>query len=130
MALISYTQVVYTDDTRASLLYWMIVGTHFINSSKNDVNTFIDVTVFGINSHKLLLRAPSTNEVTAKSALINGAEKLCIARQESFTTATDHLMENLQTVLESFRQTIKQDKNVEIAYRLSFSGGGGAISLS
>ncbi len=130
MALISYDQVVYTDDTRSSLLYWTIVGAYFINGSKNDINTFVDVAIFDVDSHKLLLRAPGTDEVIAKSALINSSEKLRIARQGSFDTAIDNLAVNLETELSSFTKRIKKDKSVEISYRPGFSGGGGAMSLT
>ena len=128
IALISYDQVVYTDDTRASILYWTIVGAYFINGSKNDVNTFVDVAVFDVNSYKLLLRAPGSNEVIAKSALINSSEKLRVARQKSFTEATIDMTANLQIELEIIKDKIKQDKSVQIAYRPGFSGGGGALS--
>ncbi len=128
MALISYDQVVYTDDSRASLLYWTIVGAYFINGSKNDINTFVDVAIFDVDSHKLLLRAPGTDEVIAKSALINSSEKLRIARQGSFDTAIDNLSANLEIELASFKERIKKDKSVEISYRPGFSGGGGATS--
>lgn len=128
MALISYDQVVYTDDTRASLLYWTIVGAYFINGSKNDINTFVDVAIFDVESHKLLLRAPGTDDVIAKSALINSSEKLRIARQGSFDAAIGNLSTNLETELSSFKERIKKDKSVEISYRPGFSGGGGSIS--
>ena len=127
IALISYDQVIYTDDTRASILYWTIVGAYFINGSKNDINTFVDVAIFDIESHKLLLRAPGTDEVIAKSALINSSEKLRIARQKSFATAIDNLSINLDAELTSFKERIKKDKSVEIAYRPGFSGGGGSM---
>ena len=127
MALVSYDQVVYTDDTRVSLLYWTIVGAYFINGSKNDVNTFVDVAIFDVKSHKLLLRAPGTDEVVAKSALINSSEKLRVARQNSFATAINNLSENLEVELTNFKERIKQDKTVEIAYRPGFAGGGGSM---
>ena len=127
MALISYDQVVYTDDTRASLLYWTIVGAYFINGSKNDINTFVDVAIFDVASHKLLLRAPGTNDVIAKSALINSSEKLRVARQGSFDAAIENLSTNLETELSSFKERIKKDKSVEISYRPGFSGGGGSM---
>lgn len=127
MALVSYDQVIYTDDTRASLLYWTIVGAYFINGSKNDINTFVDVVIFDVKSHKLLLRAPGTDEVVAKSALINSSEKLRVARQNSFATAINNLSDNLEVELTNFKERIKQDKTVEIAYRPGFTGGGGSI---
>lgn len=111
MALVSYDQVVYTDDTRASLIYWTIVGAYFINGSKNNVNTFVDVAIFDIESHKLLLRAPGTDKVIAKSALINSSEKLRVARQNSFATAIDSLSENLEVELASFKERIKNKQN-------------------
>ena len=128
IALISYDQVVYTDDMRSSILYWTVVGAYFINGSKNDINTFVDVAIFDTNSHKLLLRAPGTDKVIAKSALINSSEKLRTARQTSFTNATLNMTENLQLELEKFKENIKQDKSVAIKYRPGFSGGGGVIS--
>lgn len=127
MALISYDQVVHTDDTRASLLYWTIIGAYFINGSKNDINTFVDVAIFDVESHKLLLRAPGTDEVIAKSTLINSSEKLRIARQESFDTAIENLSSNLETELTGFKDRIKKDKSVEVSYRSGFSGGGGSM---
>lgn len=128
IALISYDQVVYTDDMRSSILYWTIVGAYFINGSKNDINTFVDVAIFDVQSHKLLLRAPGTDQVIAKSALINSAEKLRIARQKSFNLAIENMTENLGNELTLFKQRIKQDKSVEIAHRPGFSGGGGSMS--
>ena len=41
VALISYDQIVYTDDMRSAILYWTIVGAYFINGSKIDINTFV-----------------------------------------------------------------------------------------
>ena len=102
IALISYDQVVYTDDMSSAILYWTIVGAYFINGSKNDINTFVDVAVFDTNSHKLLVRTPGTDEVIAKSTLINSAEKLRIARQESFAKAIDNMTLNLGEELTSF----------------------------
>ena len=128
IALISYDQVVYTDDMRSAILYWTIVGAYFINGSKNDINTFVDVAVFDVNSHKLLLRAPGTDEVFAKSTLINSAEKLRVARQESFANAIDSLTVNFEIELASFKERIKEDKSVEILYRPGYSGGGGSMT--
>lgn len=128
IALISYDQVIYTDDMRSSILYWTIVGAFFINGSKNDINTFVDVAIFDIQSHKLLLRAPGVDKVIAKSTLINSAEKLRKARQSSFTNAIDNLSMNLETELISFKERIKQDKSVDISYRAGFTGGGGSMS--
>ena len=60
IALVSYDQVVYTEDTAASLLYWTIVGAYVIKGSSNDVDTFVDTAVFEVASRKLLFRAPGT----------------------------------------------------------------------
>ncbi len=128
IALISYDQVVYTDDMRSAILYWTIVGAYFINGSKNDINTFVDVAVFDTKSHKLLVRAPGTDKVIAKSTLINSAEKLRLARQNSFTNAIDNMTLNLNDELTKFKERIQEDQSVEIVQRAGYSGGGGSLS--
>lgn len=50
MALVSYDQVIHTDDTKASLLYWTIIGAYIIKGSQFDTATFVDTAVFDINT--------------------------------------------------------------------------------
>ena len=123
IALVSYDQVVHTDDTKASIFYWTIVGAYLIKGSKNDVQTFVDTAVFDTKTHKLLLRAPGINKIEATSTLINSVEETRKNREKSFEFAMDDMVKNLDTELTSFKERIKQDKSVTITKSAGYGGG-------
>ncbi|MDH4259478.1 MAG: rhombotarget lipoprotein, partial [Gammaproteobacteria bacterium] len=54
MALVSYDQVAHSDETKASFLYWTVVGAYMIKGNKNEVQTFVDTAVFDVPTRKLL----------------------------------------------------------------------------
>ena len=75
IALVSYDQVAISEDTKASILYWTIVGAYFIKGSQHDVQTLVDTAVFDIETritsynvcYTKLLRAPhSPSRETAR----------------------------------------------------------------
>lgn len=123
MALVSYDQVVYAEDTKASLLYWTIVGAYFVKGSRNDVQTFVDTAIFDVKTHKLLLRAPGVDKIVAISTLINSAEEVRKNREQGFEKAIDHMIANLDTELAAFKDRIKQDKSVTTTRGESYGGG-------
>jgi len=123
MALVSYDQVTHVDDTKASILYWTVVGAYFVKGSKNDVQTFVDTAVFDVKTHKLLFRAPGVNRVEATSTLINSPEKMRSARENSFTLAMNDMTGNLHKELDRFKDRIQKDKSVTISGREGFSMG-------
>lgn len=128
IALVSYDQVVHGDDTRASILYWTIVGAYFIKGSKNDVQTFVDTAIFDLRSRQLLLRAPGSNTVVASSTLVDSARAMREAREESFTLAMQDMAKNLDRELDRFKERIKQDRSVTVSHRQGY-GGGGALDI-
>lgn len=130
IALVSYDQVVHSDDTKASILYWTIVGAYLVKGSKHDVQTFVDTAIFDVRTHKLLFRAPGIDTVVATSTLINSAEEMRKARENSFNNAMANMTQNLGTELDSFRERIKADKTVTITTRAGYTGGGGALGLT
>lgn len=130
IALISYDQVAHVDDTKASILYWTIVGAYFVKGSKNDVQTFVDAAIFDINTHKLLFRAPGVNKTEDRSTLVNSPEEVRKSREESFNLAMDDMTTNLKTELDSFQERIKKDKSVTISHREGYTGGGGAVDVA
>jgi rhombotail lipoprotein len=128
IALISYDQVVHTEDTRASILYWTIVGAYFIKGSKNDVQTFVDAAIFDVKSRKLLFRAPGIDRIEARTTLVESPEETRKARERSFDNAIASMTVNLDKELEAFRERIKTDKSVTITQRPGTGrGGGGAL---
>lgn len=124
MALVSYDQVAHADDTKASILYWTVVGAYFIKGSKNDVQTFVDTAIFDVNTHKLLFRAPGINTIEGTSTLINSAEQMRLSRKKSFSLAMEDMSKNLEQELDAFKERIKQDKSVTITHRAGYGGGG------
>ncbi|HUT40121.1 MAG TPA: rhombotarget lipoprotein [Gammaproteobacteria bacterium] len=130
MALVSYDQVANSDDNKASIFYWTIVGAYLIKGSDTDVQTFVDTAIFDINTHKLLFRAPGVHREASSTTLVGSGKQLREAREQSFAAAMADMTGNLETELDSFRERIKQDKSVTVSYRDSYRGGGGAFDLA
>lgn len=130
MALVSYDQVVHADDTKASILYWTIVGSYFIKGSVNDVQTFVDTAIFDIKTHKLLFRAPGINKIESTSTLINSAEAMRKSQEESFALAMDDMTQNLDMELKIFKSRVHEEKIATVTYKPGFfSGGGGTFGM-
>ncbi len=128
MALVSYDQMAYVDDTRLSILYWTVIGAYTVKGSKNDIQTFVDTAIFDVKTNKLLFRAPGINNIAAKSTLIDSAEHLRKAREDSFALAMSDMTGNLSTELDRFKEDIKANETVIITHHQGY-GGGGAFGL-
>ena len=127
MALVSYDQVVSTEDTTASFLYWTIIGAYLVEGSQNDVQTFVDTAVFDIQTRRLLFRAPGLDKYTSKSTLVGAAEELRETRTQSFSQAMNNMSENLAIELDKFEFRIKEDPTVaQVTPQEGY--GGGALS--
>jgi len=130
IALVSYDQVVASDDTKSSILYWTIIGAYFIEGSKNDVQTFVDTAVFDITSRRLLFRAPGIDTSTRRSTLVESNEELREERVESFDRAMADMTVNLQSELERFETKLRDDPTVaQVDHSGMGGGGGGAFSM-
>lgn len=129
IALVSYDQVVYSEDTTASILYWTIVGAYVIKGSTNDVHTFVDTSVFDIASRKLLFRAPGTDRIEGKSTLVGVAETTRKAQEAGFDHAMAGMTKNLEEALDKFVVRVKKERVAEVSYRPGYSGGGGPLGL-
>jgi rhombotail lipoprotein len=125
MALVSYDQVANTDDNKASLLYWTIVGAYVIEGTNQAVQTFVDTAVFDVPTHRLLFRAPGINRRESSSTLVNMQEELREAQTSSFNAAFDDMNRNLTAELGRFRERIKTERVATVTQR----GGGGAVGL-
>lgn len=124
IALVSYDQVVSSEDTTASFLYWTIIGAYVIKGSQNEVQTFVDTAVFDIPTHRLLFRAPGLDKDSSKSTLIGLPEEVREARMESFERAMANMTTNLATELDRFELRTKEDKSVA-----TVTGGSAGLSL-
>ena len=130
VALVSYDQVVATDDTRSSIMYWTIIGAYFIEGSRNDVQTFVDTAVFDLATRKLMIRAPGIDKATQKSTLVESSQELREARSASFDRAMEDMTTNLQDELDRFELRLKEDPTVAKVDSSAMPGGGGAFGLA
>lgn len=125
IALVSYDQVQFTDEGLLSLTYWTLVGAYVVSGEKNDTSTLLDTAVYDIQSKKMLFRAPGTSNVKGSSTPINLSEELRIDSIKSFEEATENMVANLNTELNSFKDKIKQNpEHVKVVHREGYTGGG------
>lgn len=130
IALVSYDQVQFTDDTKLSISYWTIVGAYLISGQKNDTNTLMDTVVYDIDSRRMLLRAPGISSVKGRSTPINLNEELRLDSQEGFERASNDMVNNLESQLAAFKEKIKQrPKEIKVENASHYSGSG-AIDIS
>ncbi|MBF8292336.1 MAG: delta endotoxin [Steroidobacteraceae bacterium] len=126
MALVSYDQVAHSDETKASFLYWTIVGAYLIKGNKNEVQTFVDTAVFDVPTRKLLFRAPGVNKVESSSTLVDVERDTRKAREAGFERAMTDMTVSLDKELAAFKERIKTDRSVTVS-RAGGEGGGGAV---
>lgn len=126
IALVSYDQLQFTDEKRASLAYWTIIGAYFIQGNKNDTQTLMEAAVYDIASRQLLFRAPGVGRVTGSSTLLQVDEKLRGDAGAGLQLATDDMIANLKTQLDGFRARLKTtpDAVAKIEHRAGYTGGG------
>ncbi len=128
VALVSYDQVQFTDESMLSLSYWTIVGAYVVSGERNDTSTLMDTVVYDISSKKMLFRAPGTSRVTGKSTPINLSEELRADSVKGFELAAENMAANLKDQLAAFKRRIKENPSeVQISNREGYSGGGGAL---
>ena len=121
-ALVSWDQVMNTDDTVFSILYWTIVGGYVIPASRNTVNTMLDTAVFDMRTRKLLLRAPGFDVGKKHTTALAAGPAQRRLSDASFERAVDTMTENLEAEVKAFGERVKEDKSVEIAYSDNYRG--------
>lgn len=132
MALVSYDQVAVSEDSKASLLYWTIVGAYLIEGTKNEVQTFVDTAVFDIPTRRLLFRAPGTDTQGFRSTAVESNEAVREGRSASFATAMANMTDNLQVELATFEERLKSEPQLaEVKWydNVSLGGGGSTDAL-
>ena len=127
IALVSYDQVAFTEDTTSSLLYWTIVGAYVIQGSSNETRTFVDTAVFDLASRQLLFRAPGSDTATERSTAVSAQQTRRDLAGASFERAMAEMTVNLDAELERFRERIKRDQSVRVVSR---DGGAGSLGLA
>ncbi|MYA15340.1 MAG: rhombotarget lipoprotein [Gammaproteobacteria bacterium] len=121
-ALVSWDQVVNTEDSVFSILYWTIVGGYVIPASENSVHTMLDTAVFDIRTRKLLLRAPGFDHASRPTTAIASETGQKRISDLSFENAIGEMSKNLEAEIGKFGKRVKADKSVEIAYSRNYKG--------
>ncbi len=124
MALLSYDQVQFNDSNALSVLYWTIIGAYIIHGDQYDIQTMVDASVFDVNSHKLLFRAPGTSQIKGSASLAGFSERARAARQEGYDKAVEDLIPRLQAELGGFKERIRNDANFRVENKAGYTGGG------
>ncbi len=126
VALLSYDQVQFNDSNALSVLYWTIIGAYIIHGDQYDIQTMVDASVFDVNSHKLLFRAPGTSQIKGSASLAGFSERARAARQEGYDKAVEDLIPRLQAELGGFKERIRNDANFRVENKAGYTGGGDA----
>jgi rhombotail lipoprotein len=133
MALVSYDQVVHTDDNNWSLGYLTIVGAYVLKGSRHDVSTLVDLAVVDPVSHSLLLRAGGTSTSHGNTTLISENREIRGAAAHGYDAATNEMIEHFDTALTKFEADVRSGKApVRVVHKndtvRSGGGGGGALN--
>lgn len=133
VALVSYDQILRTEESPASLLYWTIVGAYTIPANRNQVSTFVETSVFDMNTRTLLLRAPGQDQRQGNSTAVRVGDVQERLAGESFKSAIDDMTANLDKSIADFSQRVREEGQVKLVDRRSGSdwhrrsGGAGSI---
>lgn len=129
MALVSYDQIANSDESAASFLYWTIIGAYTVPATRNQVNTFVETTVFDVRSRTLLLRAPGQDRRDGGSTAIRSDAVRDRLGREGFQAAVDDMIPNLETAIGDFRTRVREEGQVKLVDRRSGRqwGGGGSV---
>lgn len=134
VALVSYDQVADTGETAASFLYWTIIGAYTVPATRNQVSTFVETTVFHVDSRTLLLRAPGQDQRDAGSTAIRVGDTRERLGREGFRAAMDDMSANLDVAIADFSTRVREEGQVRLVDRRSGGswrgrGGGGSLGL-
>jgi len=129
MAIVSYDQVVHTDENNWSLGYLTIVGAYVLKGSRHDVSTLVDLAVVDPVSHSLVLRAGGTSISHGNTTWISADRETRGAAADGFDAATNEMIEHFDTALTKFEADVRSGKApVQVVHKNAGRGGGGALS--
>jgi rhombotail lipoprotein len=130
MALVSYDQMQFTDESAWSMTYWTIVGAYLVSGERNETSTMMDTVVYDIASKRMLFRAPGTSQVKASSTPVNLSEELRTDSIRSYNEANIQMIANLDTQLQAFRDKVKERPDeYQVVKTSGYHGDGSGFGL-
>jgi rhombotail lipoprotein len=130
VALVSYDQVTHSGDMKyRSLAYLTIIGAFVVPGSEHDVTTLVDLAAVDPKTRSLVLRAGGTDTRHGTSTLVDRSKETRATSAQSFSTATDAMIEHFDLALASFEAEVRAGKaEVRVVNKDgSPRGGGGAF---
>lgn len=125
IALVSFDQMQFSDESTAALSYWTLVGAYLVSGQKNDTSTLMDTAVYDIKSRKLLFRAPGVSQIKGRATPVNLAQELRHDSQQGFTQASQQMITQLAQELTNFTEHLKtRPEEVKIVHSSHYRGGG------
>ncbi|MBS0418706.1 MAG: rhombotarget lipoprotein [Proteobacteria bacterium] len=136
MALVSYDQVVHSDESNWSLGYLTIVGAYVLKGSRHDVSTLVDLAVVDPVSRSLVLRAGAPSTGHGNTTLIDADRETRVEAASGYDAATTRMIDNFDIALTRFEADVRSGKAAVQVVRKngagrpgsSGAGGGGALS--
>ncbi|MBI5433249.1 MAG: rhombotarget lipoprotein [Planctomycetes bacterium] len=107
IALVSYEQRQFNEESRSSLMYLTVVGAFMVEGNRNETRTIVDATVFDVRSRALLLHASGASSLAERSTAVDVQRVAREAADAGFVQATDELIAGLNTSLDEFREQAK-----------------------
>jgi rhombotail lipoprotein len=142
MVLISYDQFQFSETGKSSWAYWTILGAYVVKGERNETRTMMDAVVYDIPSRAMLFHAAGQSSQTGRSTPVDQQKQMRLNSEESFASATEALIANLDTALDKFAEqastgTIRGEGTPAIAMvdeagnpvQVGAGGGFGAGSL-
>lgn len=129
MALVSYDQLTLSNERDSALLYWTVVGALVVKGNRNEVQTLIDTAVFDVRSGKLLFRAPGVARNRSNATLMDASMERRELAVAGFGAATDDMIVNLDTELETLREAAKNGERIDVTWREGSGGGSAGLLL-
>ncbi len=126
VALISYDQVQYAGANKWSFMYWTGVGAYLVEGDKYDVLTAVETAVFDVASRRMLMHAAGTSTVKGESTWVGFAERSRTARTQSFSTAVQQMIGNLQREVQDFRVRAPRDPSIQLVLPPGYNPGAAA----
>lgn len=125
IALVSYDQAQFSDETAWSFTYWTIVGAYVVPGERNDTRTLLDCAVYDIASRQLLFRAPGVSTVKGNATPINANEELRRDSEQGFDIAATNLVTNLEVELGRFKDRVKRSPDeIRVVNKPGYTGAG------
>ena len=107
MGLVSYDQRQFTETSGSSWTYLTVIGAYLVKGEKNETRTVMDAVIYDIPSRTLLFRAAGSSESKGAATPVGVNRRLREESEGGFDTATDDLIVNLETALETFQEQVK-----------------------